>query len=244
VRPSAGGALPSVPTEPAAPFTTRCQMPGPIDSLRFVHAAILTEADELEAAIGGTDDPAVAGALADRLEFFGQLVDGHTRGEEVGLFPPLVERDPALAETYLFDHVEERELFATLGSLCRSCRDGDADALPRLQREIVALAVHAHSHVGKENELVLPRVGELFSPEQQGRMVGDILSAFTPEETARSVPWIVARLDADTAAAYVGVLSAAMPPPVFEAAKGWIRDGISAEQWSALTERAPALTAV
>lgn len=217
-------------------------MPGPIDSLRFVHAAILAEADELEASICGTDDPAVAGALADRLAYFGDLVNGHTRGEEVGLFPPLVEREPTLAETYLFDHEEERALFATLDDLCGSCASGDADALPRLQREVVALAVHAHAHIAKENELILPRVASLFSPEEQGKMVGDILSTFTPEDTATAVPWIIARLDADTAAAYVGVLSVAMPPPVFEAAKGWIRGGVSEAHFAAIADRAPALT--
>ena len=117
----------------------------------------------------------------------------------------------------------------------------EVDALARLRRGIVALSTHAHSHVAKENELILPRVAELFAVEEQAKIVGDILSAFTPEDTAAAVPWIVTRLDADTAAAYVGVLSHAMPPPVFEAAKGWIRSGIRDEQWTALTERAPQL---
>jgi hemerythrin-like domain-containing protein len=216
-------------------------MPGPIDSLLFVHAAIRGEADELESAIAATDDPAQAGALAERIEFFGHLVDGHTRGEEIGLFPPLVERDEALAETYLFDHTEERELFAELASLARACQGGDRGALTRLQREIVALSAHVHSHITKENELILPRVSALFSAEEQGAMVRAILSAFTPEDTAAAVPWIVTRLDDDTAAAYVGVLSVTMPPPVFEAAKGWIEGGIPEAQWATLTERVPVL---
>jgi hemerythrin-like domain-containing protein len=218
-------------------------VPGPIDSLRFVHAAILTEVDDLEAAVAEAAEPAEAGALAERIEFFGHLMEGHTNGEEIGLFPRLVDRDEAIAETYLFDHVAERETFADLIAAAHACRGGDEDALSRMRRQIVALATHAHSHVAKENELILPRVAQLFSPEEQAQMVRDILSTFTPEDTAAAVPWIVARLDADTAAAYVGALSNAMPPPVFEAAKGWIRDGVSDEQWSALVERAPALTA-
>lgn len=218
-------------------------MPGPIDSLRFVHTAIMTEAHELESLVAAADTPSAAGALSDRIDYFGVLVNSHTKGEEVGLFPPLVERDEAIAETYLFDHVEERALFAELSSLAARCRDDDAEALARLRREMVALVTHAHSHIAKENDLILPRVSELFSAEEQGKMVGDILSTFTPEDTARAVPWIVARLDADTAAAYVNVLSVAMPPPVFEMAKGWIRDGISEEQWSALIERVPAVAA-
>jgi hemerythrin-like domain-containing protein len=216
-------------------------MPGPIDSLRYVHAAILAEADDLEALVAGATTPETAGALADRLDFFGHLVTAHTEGEEIGLFPPLVERDAAIAETYLIDHAEERALFAELSSLAARCASGDTEALDRLRREIVALATHAHSHVGKENELILPRVSQLFSAEEQAAMVGRILSTFTPEDTARGVPWIVARLDPEAAAAYVGALSAAMPPPVFDAAKGWIRAGISDEQWDALVERVPTL---
>jgi iron-sulfur cluster repair protein YtfE (RIC family) len=216
------------------------QVPGPIDSLRFVHGAILTEADDLESALASAT-PSEAGALADRLDLFGHLVDGHTRGEEHGLFPRLVEHDEAIAETYLFDHVEERELFAELSALARDCAGGDEGALARLRRQMVALASELHSHVAKENELILPRVAAAFTPEEQGRIVGDILSVFTPDDTAAAVPWIVARLDPDTAARYVDALSAAMPPPVFEAAKGWIRGGISDEHWVAVLERAPVL---
>ena len=218
-------------------------MPNPIDSLRFVHAAIVAEVDDLESAIQGASGPAEAGELTERIDYFGRLVNSHTSGEEVGLFPRLIERDETYAETYLFDHVEERKLFAELVELARACEGGSDDALERLRREIVVLSTHAHAHIAKENELVLPRVASLFSPEEQGQIVGQILSTFTPEETAAAVPWIIARLDADVAAAYVNVLANVMPPPAFEAAKGWIQGGISAEQWRALTERAPVLAA-
>jgi hemerythrin-like domain-containing protein len=218
-------------------------VPDPIDSLRFVHAAILAEVDELEATIHGASEPGEAGELAERIGYFGRLVNSHTSGEEVGLFPRLVERDETYAETYLFDHVEERQLFAELAELAAACRGGSADALDRLRREIVALSTHARAHITKENELVLPRVASLFSPAEQGEMVGAILSVLTPEDTAAAVPWIIARLDADNAAAYVTVLSNVMPPPVFDAARGWIQGGVSAEQWGALAERVPALTA-
>lgn len=152
-----------------------------------------------------------------------------------------MERDEAIAETYLFDHVEERQLFAGLTDLAHACAADDADALGALRREVVALVTHTRTHVTKENELILPRVAALFSPEEQGGMVADILSTFTPEQTAVAVPWIVQRLDPDTAAAYVGALSRAMPPPVFEAARGWIRTGISPDLWEAVVARQPAL---
>lgn len=216
-------------------------MPGPIESLRFVHAAILAEADWLEAEVAAAPTPAAAGELADRIREYGALVDGHTRGEEAGLFPPLVERDPAIAETYLYDHVEERATFDELAALADRCREGDEQALVALRRGAVALATHAHSHVGKENELIIPRVAEAFTFPEQAAIVGDVLAVFTPEETAHAIPWIIARLDADTAAAYVAVLAHALPPEKFAVARGWIQGGISAEQWEALVEREPTL---
>ena len=217
-------------------------MPGPIDSLRFVHEAILAEADAIEAAVAEAGSPADAGELAARVAYYGSLVDRHTRGEEIGLFPALAEKVPGLAEAYVFDHRDERELFEELAGLFERCAGGDADALSRLRRQVVALSEHVHSHVRKENELVLPLVHEHFTPPEQGAMVQKILSTIPPEDMQVAVPWIVSRLRTETAVAYVRVLEGAMPPPVFAAAKGWLRNGLSAERWGALGAEIPSLT--
>lgn len=67
-------------------------MPGPIQSLRFVHAAINAEATRMEAAVtAAPDGPALAALLPD-VEWFAELCDFHMLGEEAGLFP----RVPAL----------------------------------------------------------------------------------------------------------------------------------------------------
>ncbi len=80
----------------------------PIDGIRFVHAAICNEARDIELQAHSAATPEEAGALLDRLEFYAELIDGHTRGEELGLFPPLVQRSPHIADTYLLDHDDER----------------------------------------------------------------------------------------------------------------------------------------
>ena len=216
-------------------------MPGPIDTTRFVHNAIVKEADEIEAATNATTDATELAALADRIEWFGYVVNKHTTGEEVGLFPPLAERRPSIADTYLFDHVDERALFPELTQLARDASTGKPDSLARLQRQSIALTEHLHAHVRKENELIFPLVNELFSPPEQGEMVGKMIADLTPEDNVIAMPWIVRMNDADGAAVYVDALSHVMPPPVFDMAKGWIRDGVSAERWTELTQRVPAL---
>lgn len=217
-------------------------MPGPIDTLRFVHSAILAEAAALEREAHGASAASDAAPLRERVALFSELVDAHTRGEEAGLFPVLSERAPKIAETYLFDHTEERELFAEMLSSLDRCAQGDEEALAALRRQTVVLSEHSGSHVRKENELVLPYVVENFSAPEQVEMVQKILAVFTPDQMAKAVPWIVKNVSLDDAVAYTGAISKAMPPPVFAKAKGWIEGGVSAERWQALVERVEALS--
>ena len=62
-----------------------------------------------------------------------------------------------------------------------------------------------------------------------------------PSFCSAAVPWIIERVSADDAEAYVTVLESAMPPEVFSAAKGWIRDGVSEGVWTDLSTRLPQL---
>ena len=210
-------------------------MPGPINALRFVHTAILAESDRIDdaaATASGADDLA---ALADDVAFFEDLVLLHTRGEELGLFPVLAEMAPHIDETYLFDHEDERRTFADLR---QAITDND---LTTARRAAVVLRQHSHSHIEKENTLILPFVDENVDPPKQGEMLGNILSTIPPEKMPAVVPWIIERISPDEAEAYVTVLESAMPPEVFGAAKGWIRDGVSEGVWNELSSRLPQL---
>jgi hypothetical protein len=208
-------------------------MPGPIDSLRFVHAAILREACRVDDLVHSDLTRKQAKVLAGEVAFFADLVDKHTRGEEVGLFPALAESEPLMAQTYLHDHEEERAAFARVRGLLLAFAETGA-GLAELRRESTALRVHQVSHVEKENTIVLPHVSAHFDVPSQALMVQKILSTIPPAEMAKVVPWLVNHLDDDMANAYVGVLSQAMPPPVFEMAKGWIRSGCAPERVSVL----------
>ena len=215
-------------------------MPGPIDTTRFVHNAIVAEADEIEAATKGTADATELAALADRIEWFGYVVNKHTTGEEVGLFPPLAERRPSIADTYLFDHVDERALFPELTQIARDASTGSGRARTAAAPEHRALRAPARAraqgeraHLPARQRALLPaRAGrdgrqDDRRPDARGQRDRDAVDR--PHERRRR------------AAGYVGALTHVMPPPAFEMAKGWIRDGVSAERWTELTQRVPAL---
>lgn len=210
-------------------------MAGPISALRFVHSAILHESDRIDAAATSATSGDDLAALADDVAFFEELVLLHTRGEELGMFPVLAELAPHIDETYLFDHEDERATFAALRA---AITDGDVRAA---QRSAVVLRQHAHSHIEKENTLLLPFVEEQLPPPEQGAMLGKILSTIPPEQMPAVVPWIIERISADDAESYVRVLQGAMPPEVFERARTWIRDGVSPSRWDELRTRVPDL---
>jgi hypothetical protein len=218
-------------------------MPGPIDSLRFVHAAILKESQRIDEDVRDGFGPEEARSLEPRLAFFARLIDLHTKGEEKGLFPHLVEKEPHFADTYLFDHQEETGLFEELQREVQEVAHKDVDAdVPRLRRLVSTLRAHMEAHIKKENDLVLPLVGELFSPEEQGGMLKDILSTIAPADMGKAVPWIVDRLDVEMAERYVRALLGAWPPPMVENLKGWLKDGgVTPGHYETLMEKVPEL---
>jgi zinc finger-like protein len=216
-------------------------MPGPINALRFVHSAILHEANSVEERAHGELSADEAKQLGEDLSVFDELMRGHTHGEEVGLFPKLAEIESHFAQAYLRDHEVEHKLFDELKEAVGKVAGGDAGAKTTVRRHATAIRHHVATHIGKENELILPFVDEKFPPPEQGAMLGKILSVFTPQDMEKMLPWIVSRLDDETAAKYLGVLGNAQPPEVFAKSIAWIKAGIPAEQTARLAEKVDAL---
>lgn len=215
-------------------------MPSPIDALRFVHTAICVEVRDIEQE--AHEQSPDAATLVERIEFIARIIDLHTKGEEVGLFPALRERVPHVDDPYLFDHREEKELLDELREVARACADGGTEGdWQRLRRQTVALVEHVDAHVGKENGLILPLVAEHFAPPEQAEMVGKIVGTIGPQDMQAAMPWVVRCQAPDDAEAYVRGLMRAMPPQAFAAAKGWIEGGVPAERWNDLTARIPEL---
>jgi hemerythrin-like domain-containing protein len=216
-------------------------MPGPIDSLRFVHTALEREILSLEELVTAASTPDQAAALKDRFDFLERLGHGHTSGEEVGLFPALDEKIPGFSKTYVFDHGDERAAFARMQTHLEGCAKGDTGALRALAREVTKFADHLTRHIRKENELVLPAINEHFSREEQLAMIGKIVGKMSPDEMAAGVPFITGWLDHDDRVAYVGILQRSVPEPAFRALAGRIKGRLDESSFAALAKAIPAL---
>src|SRR5262245_5451438 len=146
-------------------------MPGPIDALRFAHTAIERELLDLEKAVTSAASAADVEPLGERFAFLEKFCDGHTRGEEIGLFPELDAKLPKFSATYLFDHGDERAAFSRIHGELARCGKGEEAALGVLRVEVMKLADHVCRHIRKENELIVPLCHELFSVPEQAAIV-------------------------------------------------------------------------
>jgi hemerythrin-like domain-containing protein len=208
-------------------------MSTPVDSLKFAHHAIIAEVARIDEVLSNAQNADDMAPMNEALADLSQMLDGHTAGEEKGVFPRLKKIESHMADTYLHDHVNEKKVMQNLRD---AVKDGK---VPMAGRLAAVFRAHVEEHIEKENELVIPFLKESFDVPEQAQIVQDVLSAFTPEETQKFMPWIVARLPDPVAEAYVNVLSKVLPPERFEMAKGWIKDGLTEDQWTNLLKIAP-----
>ena len=216
-------------------------MPGPISGVRFVHAAICAEAEAIERAAASDED---LGNALERITFLSRTVKLHTDGEEASIFPALEEKMPAVAAAYLFDHDEEDALFAELLRLGDDLKARDSvETRARFRRQTTALTEHLLPHIRKEDTLVTPLLERLFSPPEQGALIGKMLAGFSPADMANVLPWIIRSISADDREQYLRMMKGAMPPERFVGVTSWIKAGVDGAIWDDLRRRVPELPA-
>lgn len=214
-------------------------MPGPISGVRFVHAAICTEVEAIERAAASDTD---VGDALERITFLARTVKLHTDGEEASIFPALEEKMPAVAAAYLFDHDDEDALFAELLRLGDDLKTRDTvEKRARLRRQTIALTEHLVPHIRKEDTLVTPLLERLFSPAEQGALIGKMLAGFSPADMAKVLPWIIRSISPDDREQYLRMMKGAMPPERFAGVTGWIKAGVDGAVWDDLRRRLPEL---
>jgi hemerythrin-like domain-containing protein len=215
---------------------------GPMKALEFAHTAIAVTTAEIDDAVRTASSPEVAVSLRERVEFLASFVKVHVEGEEQAMYPPLAAKVPYIESTFLIDHKDEEQLYIELEGEVRRCADeGSAARLEHLRRQVAIIRAISDSHIKKENLIVVPLVFEHFSVEEQAAMLQGIISLAPREQMPKIVPWMTTCQSPMAAIAYVSALSVSMPPPVFAAARGWIRNGVSAERWDHLVTHVPAL---
>jgi len=215
----------------------------PAQGIRFVHIAICREVKAIEDQAAMIDSPAELAALGERVAQFHTVNKLHTDGEEISIYHDLEAKLPHVRGAYLHDHKEDHELFLDVSARIKSAAEADGATRPGilkgLRRQTIALTEHMLPHVHKEDTLVTPLLVEHFTPPEQGAQIGRLMAGFPPEVMARTLPWMIGHLDPDDRVTYVAMIQKIMPPDRFGIACGWIRAGIAADTWSAITARVP-----
>jgi hemerythrin-like domain-containing protein len=225
---------------------TFANMPGPIAGVRFIHTAIEREAGAIEDHASALADAADATALAAKVAFFERVNGYHTRGEEVSIFPAIEAKVQHQAAAYVMDHEDERAMFTEIKELLAHLASApmlDVKARTRLGRQTAALREALALHIRKENELLVPLIDAHFTPPEQGAMVGKVIAEIPPAEMPAVLPWLVGWLEPADREVYLRELMRVMPPPVFDAAAGWLKTSLPTDAWSDLKSRIPELSA-
>lgn len=213
---------------------------GPIGGIRYIHAALRHEAEEIEA-LAHQVAPDLT-ELREKIAFLEHIAEVHTTGEEEFMLTLLEQKVPRVAEAYVVDHADEDVLFDELKDLIDGYRPGAPDAerrLARIRRQSIALVEHLRGHIGKEERLLVPLLDERCTTEEQLACVEGIVGHISREDMPALFPWILNALDDDQAAEFAAITVANLPPPVQRAAAEWARNGISPEKWAAVSRRVP-----
>jgi hypothetical protein len=208
----------------AAYRVLRCRgMEGPARGVRFIHEAINREAAELERLATQGD----ATAIAARLPFFKRVLHLHTSGEERSVFADLATHLPDVPAAYVLDHRVDEAHVAELEAAL-------AEGGPRVARAVIALREHLRLHIRKEEELLVPLLEKLFTPEEQGAQIGRMMAQFTPDDLAAILPWMITWLDPADRRAYLGIAERAMPPERFGGVLQLLRGAVAPDVWQSL----------
>lgn len=214
-------------------------MSGPMTMYLYVHAAILREVEDIEAAAKDLkwDDADEVGSLGERLDWFRMMTRRHEDSEEEVLFPALDRRIGFVAETYAFDHDDfESHVFDGISraraGLGRSTTGAELRGFGRdLYRESVALHEHMRLHISKENELLLPHLEREFDVSEQAEIAGAMAGMFDPALMAQVVDFTYRWHSTGDRVAMLQFLAAILPPPAYAGLTGHLATS-NPDSWS------------
>ncbi len=215
--------------------------PGPVRGIRFIHRALIAEAHHLERLTG--DLKVELETLAKGVNFLAEVVKAHTHSEEVAIFPGITTKMEFVVPAYLFDHQEEEALFKsmkqTLEQLAATQGEEQLKARRALHRDAIAVYEHIRLHATKEEELLIPLVEKISSPEEQSAQIEKMMSLFDADLMKRVMPWMIERLGRDDRLAYLTMLKGSLPAPAYQGVWETVRAGVSAGVAASIAALAP-----
>ena len=163
--------------------------PGPIRSLRFIHNALAAQAHLVHRSCQQLQTPGEAVQVAGTIAMLVDAARGHAKGEAGGYCPTHEERAPKSTESFSGDHVAEEKPFPEL--LRRAGTSSSSDDLEALKDTAKAVCDNLLDHQEREETILWPLTEELFSPPEQGAIVGAILAHVPKEDLPMLIPWMV-----------------------------------------------------
>ena len=225
-------------------------MPGHLEGILYAHKAIMKEVRDLEEAAKelNWEDGAQVTALLDRFKLFRIVVTEHEHGEEEVFFPLMEGRFRYIAATYVYDHEHHTDLYGEIQDLLtdlgrdRSARERSRTSR-RLHRQTIALNVVMDSHIGKENELLLPVFDEHFPLEEIEAMVGQFMQSMPPELMRQMGPWVFVRQTDDDREGLLRMAMQEFPPELMKGMAQGLSQVVSSQEWQDMLRRVPELKA-
>jgi hemerythrin-like domain-containing protein len=149
-----------------------------IDVLMQEHRLIERVLDALELAAGHLErsHPVPPTFFLEAADFIAGFADGcHHRKEEGVLFGAMIESGvpsgDGVIEMMLDEHAQGRAFTRTLRDAARRLQSGDASARAQVISSVRGYVALLRDHIAKEDEMLFPMAGELFTPEQHGRVI-------------------------------------------------------------------------
>ena len=223
-------------------------MPTPMQGIFYIHNAILVETARLEEAAEelNWEDGTQAGALAEKFGFLHEVLRLHEDGEDDYIFPELEGRFSHVVAAYSFDHKHHTKMYQgiqeTLSTLKSGVGKGDGPNLTReLGRRALAYDALMSSHVGKENELLVPLFDEHFSVDEQNAMLGKMMSHITPDLSQKMLPWMFMAQSPDDKVGMMQEFKGMFPPEMFKGMTMMLSQAVPAQEWQETVRRMPEL---
>jgi hemerythrin-like domain-containing protein len=138
----------------------------PVDTLIACHVSMMEKMDRAEALAqvllvdGAPAFDAQASEWAEIASFFRSVVAAHSRDEELGLFPLMIELNRDTVERFTFDHrwIEQSEqmFLSRYEALAQSAPCIDSTRVREFAIQALEIVGHYRNHVRREEEELFP----------------------------------------------------------------------------------------
>lgn len=180
-----------------------------LSQYRGVHGAMRIANQQLVEGIAGTarGDRRRAAALVRWFQGYGGELRAHHLIEDDLVFPNLVRRAPELAELdaqLAADHHRLDEVIDGIGAALARMASGDG-SWTEAPGEALTLAIELRDllvrHLDVEDDVILPTIERRFTVAEWEEIDGQVMEHMSLRQTLFTVPWWMATVDDETAAA-------------------------------------------